>query len=206
MSIYRASVSSVAELITFFSLWDIIISGLSRVSFLLDLLIHCLFFSYPLPWTTILFYLCVFVVVHIHFLKKIRVLQIYTVCVLFQFYVNYVWLYSTASLVSQTVKNLPTMRDTWVQSLGWEDPLEKERATHFSILAWRSPWTEAIVYGIIESDTTERLTLCILFLFYVNYVWLYTSFNFLFFTLGMKMKWKWKSLSRVGLCVTQWII
>ena len=143
---------------------------------------------------------------HSFFFFLIRVLQIYTVCVLFQFYVNYVWLYSMASLVSQTVKNLPTMRDTWVQSLGWEDPLEKERATHFSILAWRSPWTEAIVYGIVESDATERLTLCVLFLFYVNYVWLYTSFNFLFFILGMKMKWKWKSLSHAGLFVTQWII
>ena len=49
--------------------------------------------------------------------------------------------YSWASLVAQLVKNLPTMRDTWVRSLGWEDPLEKGKATHSSILAWRSPWT-----------------------------------------------------------------
>ena len=42
-----------------------------------------------------------------------------------------------ASLVAQMVKNLPAMQDTWVQSLGWEDPLEKEMATHSSILAWR---------------------------------------------------------------------
>ena len=40
------------------------------------------------------------------------------------------------------VKNLPAMQDTWVQFLGWEDPLEKEMATHSSILAWRIPWTE----------------------------------------------------------------
>ena len=46
------------------------------------------------------------------------------------------------SLVAQTVKRLSAMRETWVQSLGWEDPLEKEMATHSSILAWRIPWTE----------------------------------------------------------------
>ena len=44
--------------------------------------------------------------------------------------------------MAQTVKNLPAMRETWVQSLCWEDPLEKEIATRSSILAWRSPWTE----------------------------------------------------------------
>ena len=49
--------------------------------------------------------------------------------------------YSWASLVSQLVKKLPAMRETWVRSLGWEDPLEKGMATHFSILAWRIPWT-----------------------------------------------------------------
>ena len=42
-----------------------------------------------------------------------------------------------ASLVTQSVKNLPTMQETWVRLLGWEDPLEKEMATHSSILAWR---------------------------------------------------------------------
>ena len=46
-----------------------------------------------------------------------------------------------ASLVAQLVKNPPTMRETWVQSLGWEDPLEKVMATPSSILAWRIPWT-----------------------------------------------------------------
>ena len=47
-----------------------------------------------------------------------------------------------ASLVAQMVKNPPAMQETQVQSLGWEDPLEKEMATHSSILAWRIPWTE----------------------------------------------------------------
>ena len=47
-----------------------------------------------------------------------------------------------ASLVVQTVKNLPAMWETWVQSLGWEDPLEEDVATHSSILAWRIPWSE----------------------------------------------------------------
>ena len=46
------------------------------------------------------------------------------------------------SLVAQRLKPLPAMRETWVQSLGQEDPLEKEMATHSSILAWRIPWTE----------------------------------------------------------------
>ena len=47
-----------------------------------------------------------------------------------------------ASLVAQTVKNQPAMQETWVRFLGWEDPLEKEMATHSSILARRIPWTE----------------------------------------------------------------
>ena len=45
-------------------------------------------------------------------------------------------------LVAQMVQNLLAMQETWVQSLGWEDPLEKGMATHCSILAWRIPWTE----------------------------------------------------------------
>ena len=51
-------------------------------------------------------------------------------------------LFLQASLVDQTVKHLPAMWETRVQSLGWQDPLEKEMATHSSILAWRIPWTE----------------------------------------------------------------
>ena len=49
--------------------------------------------------------------------------------------------YSWASLVAQLVKNPLAMLETWVGSLGWEDPLEKGKATHSSILAWRIPWT-----------------------------------------------------------------
>ena len=48
---------------------------------------------------------------------------------------------SLASLIAQLVKNPPAMRETWVQSLGLDDPLEKEMATHSSFLAWRFPWT-----------------------------------------------------------------
>ena len=46
-----------------------------------------------------------------------------------------------ATLVAQTVKHLPAMREDWVRSLGREDPLEKGKATHSSVLAWRGPWT-----------------------------------------------------------------
>ena len=46
------------------------------------------------------------------------------------------------SLVAEMVKHLPTMQETWVQSLGWEELLEKEMATHSSTLAWKTPWTE----------------------------------------------------------------
>ena len=56
--------------------------------------------------------------------------------------IGYPLQYSWASLVAQLVKNLPAMWETWVQSLGWEDPLEKGKATLSSILAWRIPWTE----------------------------------------------------------------
>ena len=65
--------------------------------------------------------------------------------------------------MAQTVKNLPAVRETWVQSLGWEDPLQKGMATHSSILAWTIPWTEEPgrlqSMGLQESDTTETLTL-----------------------------------------------
>ena len=64
--------------------------------------------------------------------------------------------YSWASLMAQLVKNLPAMWDTWVQSLGWEDPLEKAKATRSSILAWRifmdrGAW-QATVHGVTESE------------------------------------------------------
>ena len=56
--------------------------------------------------------------------------------------IGYPLQYSWASLVVQSVKNLPAMQETWVQSLVGIDPLEKGKATHSSILAWRIPWTE----------------------------------------------------------------
>ena len=56
--------------------------------------------------------------------------------------IGYPLQYPWASLVAQLVKNLPATWETWVQSLGWEDPLEKGTATHSSNLAWRIPWTE----------------------------------------------------------------
>ena len=55
--------------------------------------------------------------------------------------IDYPLQYSWASLVAQLKKNLSAVQETWVRSLGWEDILEKGKATHFSILAWRIPWT-----------------------------------------------------------------
>ena len=60
-----------------------------------------------------------------------------------------------ASLVAQMVKNLPATWETWVRSLGWEDPLEKEMASHSSILAWRIPWTEEP--GRLQSMESQRV-------------------------------------------------
>ena len=70
--------------------------------------------------------------------------------------------YSWASLVAQLVKNPPAMRETWVWSLGWEDSLEKGKATHTSILAWRIPWT-------IQSMGSQR----------VRHDWVTFTFTFL---------------------------
>ena len=60
-----------------------------------------------------------------------------------------------ASLVAQTVKNLPTMQEIWVQSLGWEVPLEKGMVTHSSILAWKIPWIEEP--GKLQSMGLQRV-------------------------------------------------
>ena len=62
---------------------------------------------------------------------------------------------SWASLVAQTVKNLPAMSETWVWSLGWKDALEKGMATHSRILAWRIPWTEEP--GGLQSMGSQRV-------------------------------------------------
>ena len=66
-----------------------------------------------------------------------------------------------ASLVAEAVKNLPAMLETWLQSLGWKDPLEKGMATYSSILAWRIPWTEepgGLQPMRSQRNTTERLS------------------------------------------------
>ena len=60
-----------------------------------------------------------------------------------------------ASLVAQMVKNLPAVQEIWVQSLGWEDPLEKGMATRSRILAWRIPWTEEP--GGLQSLALQRV-------------------------------------------------
>ena len=62
---------------------------------------------------------------------------------------------SWASLVAQTVKNLPAMRETWVPSLVWENSLEEGMATHSSILAWKIPWTEEP--GMLQSTGSQRV-------------------------------------------------
>ena len=59
-----------------------------------------------------------------------------------------------ASLVVQMVKNPSVVQETWVRSLGWEDPLEKEMPTHFSVLAWKTPWMEEPGK---ESDMTKQI-------------------------------------------------
>ena len=70
---------------------------------------------------------------------------------------EYIW----HSLVAQTIKSLPAVRETWVQTLSQEDPLEKEMEIHSSILAWKIPWMEEpgglSPYGRKELDMTKRL-------------------------------------------------
>ena len=63
--------------------------------------------------------------------------------------------FNCASLVAQTLKCLPAMQETWVRSLGWEDPLEKEMATYSSIPAWRIPWMEEP--GGLQSTGSQRV-------------------------------------------------
>ena len=80
--------------------------------------------------------------------KVIHILQLYIY--------THIW----ASLVAQMVKNLFAMQKTRVRSLGWEDPLEEEMATHPNILTWEIPWTEKgySPFGYKESDMTEQQT------------------------------------------------
>ena len=71
--------------------------------------------------------------------------------------ISYPLQYSWASLVAQSVKNPPAVQETWVQSLGWKEPLEEGMATHSSVLAWRIPLDRgawwAIVHGVSKSQT-----------------------------------------------------
>ena len=74
-----------------------------------------------------------------------------TICSDFGAAQNNIWV----SLVAQRVKRLPAMQETWVRSLGQEDPLEKEMATHSSTLAWKIPWTEKP--GRLQSMGLQRV-------------------------------------------------
>ena len=74
--------------------------------------------------------------------------------------------------MAQRVKRLPTMQETWVRSLGGEDPLEKEKATHSSTLAWKIPWTEKP--GWLQSIGSQRVTSLSLS-FYLHLVKKYSS-------------------------------
>ena len=64
--------------------------------------------------------------------------------------------YSWTSLVAQLVKNPPAMRETWVQSLGWEDPLEQGMATHSNILAWRIPIDRGALQATVHGDAKSQ--------------------------------------------------
>jgi len=86
----------------------------------------------------------------------IAVIHIY-MCIYAYIYIH-IYIYILTSLVAPSVKSLPEMWETWVRSLGWEDPLEKEMATHSIILAWRIPWMSLVGYSPWdhkESDTTK---------------------------------------------------
>ena len=100
-------------------------------------------------------------------------------------------LLSPVSLVAQLVKNLPSMQETWVQSLGWKDPLEKGKATHSSNAAWRIPWT-------IQSMGSQR----------VRHKWSTFTFTLLCIHTSCSLTLKAKSSHRGGwkhiTCVKNW--
>ena len=93
-----------------------------------------------------------------NFLKMDQTIKPLYVCVFIHVYAYiYIYIYR-ASVVAQMVKNLPAMQETWVQSLGQEDPLEKGTATRFSILTWRIPRTEEP--GRLQSMESQRVEHC----------------------------------------------
>ena len=81
---------------------------------------------------------------------------------------NIIYIITRASLVAQMVKHLPTMWETWVQSLGQEDPLEKEMATHSSTLAWKIPWMEKP--GKLQSMGLQSRTRLSDFTFFLSFL------------------------------------
>ena len=102
-----------------------------------------------------------------------------------------------ASLHFLTHVNYTCLRETWVQSLGWEDALEKGKATHSSILAWRIPWSYASSWGHKESDMTERLSLSQILIPLSTYCLLLhrdslVCYFFLYEYLVLFMGWDWK--------------
>ena len=90
--------------------------------------------------------------------------------------------YSWASLVAQLVENLPAMRETWVRSLGWEDPLEKGKATHSSILVWRIPWS-------IKSMGSQRIGHD-----WATFPFTFNLVSFLVIHMGILYQQPWKTL------------
>ena len=100
-------------------------------------------------------------------------------------HLSFIW----ASLVAQMVKSLPTVWETWVWSLGQEDPLEKEMATHSSILAWKIPWTEKP--GRLQSMELQR----------VRHNWV-TSLSFYGFS--SSHAWMWELDHKEGWMVKNW--
>ena len=90
-----------------------------------------------------------------------------------------------ASLVAQSVKNLPAVQESRVWSLGWEDPLEKEMATHYSILAWRIPWTDST--GHIPRSRISGLYNNYLAFFSPNFIYLFLSVLYLHCCAGLSL-------------------
>ena len=79
--------------------------------------------------------------------------------------ISYLLQYSWASLVAQLVKNPPAVQETWVRSLSWEDPLEKEMATHSNVLAWRTPWSRTLLSDFHFHFQIRYLCVCVFLLF-----------------------------------------
>ena len=110
--------------------------------------------------------------------------------------IGYPLQYSWASLAAQMVKNPPAMRETWVWSLGWEDPLEKGTATHSTILAWRIPLT--IVLGVTKRWTGQSNFHFLSFPSLAIQSRLF-NFHFLFFMNTVKPLWNKRT------CMFQWL-